>query len=89
MKMIVEAEHGADDYISVKDGAEQVIHDCPECGEPAYVSGGDVNFCYYCDFSVEGECARCMCVLTVENQSVNSSNLCDYCDHMAEKVMRE
>ncbi len=89
VKLIVDAEHGVDDYISVKDGAEQIIHDCPECCEPTYVSGGDVNFCYFCDFSVEGECARCMCGLTVENQSVNNPNLCDYCDHMAEKIMRE
>lgn len=89
VEMIVDAEHGADNYISYKDGDEQVIHNCPECSQPTYVLDGETNFCYFCDAAVEGKCARCSTKLTVVNQSVNNANFCDYCDHMNAKIMRE
>lgn len=89
VKMLVEAEYGIDDYISYKDGGEPTIYDCPECGEPTYVFDGDTNTCYFCEEAISGECGLCSTALTVANQSVNNTSLCDYCDYRMDKVKRE
>lgn len=83
--IIVEGEHGADDYISVKDGGEPVVNDCPQCGLGTYVADYDINVCFYCGYDIVGECARCSTDLTAQNMSVNNSALCDYCDHIMSK----
>jgi hypothetical protein len=87
--MIVQAEHGVDDYIQVKDGGDPAIHDCNECSLHTYVETGDYVGCYFCDYSIDEDCARCGTGLTATTQSVNNPALCDYCDHMTDKVMRE
>ena len=89
VKIIVDGKHGIDDYIMVKDGGEQVIHDCPECYEPTYVFDGDTNECYFCGASVNGECALCRDSLTVTTKSINDPELCDYCSYKMNKVMKE
>ena len=83
--IIVEGEHGADDYISVKDGGEPVVNDCPQCGLGTYVADYDINVCFSCGYDIVGECARCSTDLTAQNMSVNNSALCDYCDHIMSK----
>lgn len=89
VRMIVEAEHGVDDYILVKDGGEPTIHDCPECHQPTYVWDGETNVCYYCDEAVSGECSFCGDSLSVTNQSVDNGALCDYCAYRMDKIRRE
>lgn len=84
--MIVQSLFGADDYISVKDGGEQVIHHCPECSVEAYVESGEFTGCFFCDYSIDDKCARCSAPLTVATQSVNNPHLCDYCDHVSSRA---
>ncbi|MBT3982041.1 MAG: hypothetical protein HOE90_11850 [Bacteriovoracaceae bacterium] len=81
----VNNEYGVDDYISYKDGGGHTVHSCPECSEDTYVHNGEINKCFNCNYSINSECARCQCELTVENLSVNNSSYCDYCDHMMSK----
>lgn len=83
--MVIEALYHRADFISVKYHGETVIFDCNSCGEGTYVSTGDVNICFSCEESVGGECARCGDDLSIENQSINNSSYCDYCDHMMNK----
>jgi DNA-directed RNA polymerase subunit RPC12/RpoP len=83
--MIVAAEFGVDDYVSVKDGDEPVIHDCLECWNPTYVSNGEINGCLLCGYEVDGECARCMTPLDITNLSADNSSLCSYCGHVMSK----
>lgn len=85
VQIIVEAEYGDSSYLSYKDGGSSEIHDCPECCNSTYVLIDDINECYFCGFVVDGECDRCGVDLTVENQSVNTSSLCDYCDCVVDK----
>ena len=65
IRLILDAEYGADDYVAIKDGGDRIIHDCPECAEEAYVVSEDIDRCFYCNFAVSGECGRCMTTLTV------------------------
>nr|WP_165430567.1 hypothetical protein [Rhizobium leguminosarum] len=88
-QLIVQSLFGADDYIAIKDGGEQVIHNCPECSVEAYVESSDFIGCFFCDYSIADECARCRTPLSVANQSVNNSSLCDYCDHVANRLTEE
>jgi len=81
-KIIVQSLFGADDYIAAKDGDEGVIHCCPECNVEAYVESSEFVGCFFCEHSVGGKCARCGVSLSVSTQSVNNSDLCDYCDHV-------
>jgi hypothetical protein len=85
-EMIVQSLFGTDDYIAIKDGGEQVIHNCPECSVEAYVESSEFIGCFFCDYSISDECARCRTPLSVANQSVNNSSLCDYCDHVASRA---
>jgi hypothetical protein len=86
---IVQAIFGGNDYVTIKDGGDPIIHDCPECCQPNYVMNGETNICYFCEKSVDGECARCGIDLSVMNFSYDHDSLCDYCAHMSDKIMRE
>ncbi len=83
--MIVESVFAVDEFERVKDGGEQTIYDCPECAYPTYVQAGMYVGCYYCQYVIEGECARCFTDLNINNQSVNNPSLCDYCDHVTSR----
>ena len=85
IELIVQGEFGADNYISVKDSAESIINDCPECGSSAYISNGEINLCFSCEHTISGECGRCSADLGVHNVSVNTSAFCDYCDYVMSK----
>jgi len=84
-KLIIDAEFGADDYRSVKDGGESLISDCPECGETTYVTHDDFNQCFLCEHQIDGECGRCGTSLGPHNVSINDSQFCNYCDHVMNK----
>lgn len=85
VEILIEAQFGVNAYLAAKDGLEPDIHDCPECGNADYVETGETVKCFFCDYAIEGECARCGTSFSVSNMSVNNSNLCDYCDHMSLK----
>lgn len=85
VEMIVTSVFAVDEFQRVKDGGEQTIYDCPECANPTYVEAGIYVGCYFCQYVIEGECARCSADLTVNTQSVNNPSLCDYCDHVTSR----
>lgn len=89
MHLIVEASYGYDTFSIVKDGGEPPVTTCPECSEETYVEFGGVSVCFSCGESVAGECARCSEPVSVNDWHYEYSNLCSYCGHMTEKVMRE
>jgi|ERR1700710_1152324 len=83
--LIVRDVFGVDDYVAVKEGAEPVIDACNECGRSTYVADGEVNECFFCGNSIEGECGLCSEDLGIHNVSVNNSSFCARCDHMMSK----
>lgn len=86
---IVEAAFGTDVYISVMDGGDSTIACCPDCLQDTYVMHGEANVCFGCGFEHSGECWRCGEVLSIIEYSPEYPNLCGYCAHTADKVMRE
>jgi hypothetical protein len=62
---------------------------CPECGAEAYVETGEVSICFSCGESVAGECSRCSADIDVNEYTPDHPELCSYCAHKWEKVMRE
>ena len=89
MELIVTASYEVDAYIMAKEGLNPGITDCPECFAPAYVETGEVSVCLVCGESVAGECIRCSTHIDAHEYNFESPNLCSYCAHMAEMVMRE
>ena len=89
MEMVVEASYEVDAYIRAKEGMNSSIADCPECGVSAYVETGEISVCFACGESVSGECVRCGAGIDVNEYNFEYPNLCSYCAHMSEKVMRE
>ncbi|GJL97182.1 MAG: hypothetical protein DHS20C06_09990 [Hyphobacterium sp.] len=85
VELIVEAEHGVDDYIAAKEGLEPTIYTCPECGVFAYANDAEANRCYFCEHSVSGECARCFTPLNVSDLSPDNESLCSYCGYVSGK----
>lgn len=74
--------YGADAYISVKDGGDPPVIDCPECGEEGYVA--KIGACALCDFAMpeDAECAVCGNALSPEEYGEYGS-LCSYHAHVA------
>lgn len=89
MLLIVEASYGYDTFSIMKDGGEAPVSTCPECSEDTYVEEGEVSVCFNCGKSVAGECSLCSAPLSVNDWHYEYSNMCSYCGHMTEKVMRE
>jgi hypothetical protein len=82
MKLIIDNEFWGEAHISAKDGGDEVISLCPECGEDTYVTSDlGINECLWCEFKLEGECARCHETLTPSNVSENLG-LCGYCHNL-------
>jgi len=89
MEMVVLTSYDMDSYIMAKEGLNPAIACCPECGTEAYVETGEVSVCFSCGESVAGECSRCSADIDVNEYSPDHPELCSYCAHMWEKVMRE
>lgn len=79
------AEYGDDAYIAAKDGGDEVICDCPECGLNTYIMTYDVNGCFWCEYVLKGDCARCHIALTPSNVAYDNNGLCSYCDDLFKK----
>jgi DNA-directed RNA polymerase subunit M/transcription elongation factor TFIIS len=72
-------------HVAVKDGGEEPLHHCPECGSEAYVIYEE-NACAYCGFSLEGQtCGRCGETLTPYTVSADNNGFCSYCDYQMSK----
>jgi hypothetical protein len=71
-------------YIAAKDGGEELLDTCPECGVEAYVCLGDYIGCAWCRCAL-GACDRCYTGLTPSNVSFDDSSMCSYCDHLMHK----
>lgn len=89
MELVVAASYEVDAYIAAKEGLNSSIADCPECGTAAYVETGEVSICFACGESVAGECVRCSTPIDVHEYNYEHPELCSYCAHMLDKVMRE
>jgi hypothetical protein len=76
--------YGAESHISVKDGGEPVVIDCPECSETSYVV--ELGACALCDFSVpdEATCAICREPLSPE-EYYEHNGLCGYHAYIMER----
>lgn len=88
-EMVVANTYEIDAYLAAKNGEDSPIHYCPECTSATYVENGEVSACFYCLESVGGECARCGSAITVSEYDPDSPQLCGYCRHMSDKIMRE
>ena len=87
--MVVQASYEIDAHLMVKEGMDLPVRHCPECSAEAYVEDGETSLCFCCGESIAGECSRCSNTLDLNDYSPDHSNLCSYCAHQLEKVMRE
>jgi len=74
----------SESYIASKDGGDQPVQDCPECGLSTYLLTAEHVGCVWCGL-VLGECGRCMTGLTPENVAADNHGLCGYCDNLMSK----
>jgi len=73
-------------HVAVKDGGEEPLHNCPECGAEAYIDYDEENACAYCGFSLEGQtCGRCGEAITPYTVSADNNGFCSYCDYQMSK----
>ncbi|MEP0069025.1 hypothetical protein [Pyruvatibacter sp.] len=73
-----------DEYVSLKDGGEEIIATCPECTTETYVVGE--NACAICGYSLDGQrCAVCGQSLSVDEVMYGDNGLCSYHQHAAGK----
>ncbi len=83
-EMLIEYSLGklfeADRYIAVKDGGDDPLNTCLECGVTAYVIADEVG-CLWCGEKLE-KCARCHTDLNPDNVAVDSKMLCTYCENL-------
>lgn len=89
MEMIVSASYEDDAYVRVRAGLSSSIADCPFCSANAYVEDGEVSICFVCGGTVSADCERCATRIHVHDYDDDHPELCSYCAHMYEKVMRE
>jgi DNA-directed RNA polymerase subunit M/transcription elongation factor TFIIS len=84
METALEAHFEYESFSSVKDGGEDPLALCPECGTKTYVIWEEENQCVNCFMQLE-DCVRCGETLTPNNVSDDSSELCGYCSHLMSK----
>jgi peroxiredoxin family protein/DNA-directed RNA polymerase subunit M/transcription elongation factor TFIIS len=85
METALEAHFEYESFSSVKDGGEDPLGLCPECGTKTYIVWDNENQCVNC-FMQLGACARCGESLTPDNVSSDSSDLCGYCSYQMSKA---
>jgi hypothetical protein len=71
-------------YMAAKDGGEEPLQTCPECGLDTYVLSEQETGCAWCELVLD-ECGRCWTALTTSNVSFDNSAFCSYCDHLLSK----
>lgn len=81
----LDSRFSAEDHVAIKDGGSPSVYNCPECGVEAYLMIDGETGCAWCEYVLEGECARCSETLTPDNVSFDNSDFCSYCDHVMSK----
>lgn len=68
-------------YMSIKDGGDPMVIDCPECGEFAFV----VNEmkCAVCGVDQQSECDFCSVAIPISE--IDGSGVCGWCNHRMSK----
>tara|TARA_R110002124_G_scaffold285442_1_gene463993 strand:- start:1386 stop:2348 length:963 start_codon:yes stop_codon:yes gene_type:complete len=89
MEMVVQASYEMDAYIMAKEGLNAPYGHCPNCAANAYVDDGETSVCFACGESIAGECVRCSTTIDLNEYNPDYPDLCSYCAHQWEKVMRE
>lgn len=89
IEMVVEVSYEIDAYYAAKNGEASPVAMCPECGADAYVQTGELSVCFHCLDTIGGECIRCSTPIDVHEYNSDYPDLCGYCAHVTEKVMRE
>jgi hypothetical protein len=89
MEMVVAASYEVAAYVMAKEGLNPAVATCPACCSNAYVDDGEYSVCFACGESIAGECARCSTTIDINEYSPDYPDLCSYCAHIWEKVMRE
>ena len=83
LEYYVEKNYGNENFVSVKDGGEGVIFECPECSANTYVLGEGEGGCALCGFVLEERsCAVCGAALTLDDYADDRQNLCSYHDYV-------
>lgn len=73
-------------YLSVKDGGDELIEDCPMCGEGTFLVAE--KECAVCFSPLEYQsCNMCEVGLSVDEQ--HFEGLCSYCNYKYDKMMAE
>ncbi|MFG3594508.1 hypothetical protein [Bradyrhizobium sp. SRL28] len=84
METALEAHFEFESHSAVKEGGQDPVGLCPECGTKTYVTWQDENQCVNCFMELEA-CVRCGESLTPDNVSDESSELCSYCSYKMSK----
>lgn len=81
---VLEEVYGADAFIAAKDGGDQPVEDCPECGLESYVV--ERGACALCEFTLPkgADCAICGEPLTAHEYAENGG-LCGYHAYVRER----
>jgi hypothetical protein len=83
-RTLLEAHFETESYIAAKDGGDQPVFDCSDCGLATYLLAKESVGCALCGLVLD-DCARCMTDLTPDNVDPHNSNLCSYCGHLMSK----
>ena len=74
--------------MELKDGGQEIIGFCPECGEETYCSDGDV--CLQCGAKGPFYCSRCEIEIPMcELLTYAETEMCGWCAHMEERMLED
>lgn len=83
---IIKNIYEAEEYISIKDGGESIIWNCPECDNETFISSEGICFACGKEFG-DNFCVRCGAKLNPDELIYD--RLCSYCNRQREKIMDE
>ena len=72
-------------YLSIKDGGDEPLVDCPSCDRHTYVMTEEQ--CGACFEAAQHICE--LCGNAIPGSELDSSGICGYCRHRIEKVRDE
>lgn len=72
---------GFERYLSMKDGGDLPLIQCPECLRDSYII--EEEYCPICETKAEHECQRCG--MPIPPEEIDGSGFCSFCSHMMSK----